>query len=821
MTQAAPVATWQPDWPGLESTADSLIASSPLAARIATVSPEGGHITIALQANLSDVLAHAGGPLSGPLVVAVDTLNVASGETVIDAPAVSIVARSIVVDGDEGTLLLRSDESDLEGIQVTTSSITGTLDVGFENADGTMVLDGGGALALDAAVVPQVLTGTAGGAAPTASSAQQSVADTLHEPWAVVALGLSAAIGATLVDQGTGDASALADAMLRWAVAGSSALLGQHQKFPSVDYDEVASIQTSAVGLLAFTQAQASGATYVPALSSSIYSQQIDDLLAVAAIYDSKLTDLQDTKNIDAMLASFAKTLGDTYATAETPLVNALERLAKEAGSVEEQLLNASVQLQEVSATLPGLRDALVDAIKQQFQHELVKAALDTFSTVLTLYLGAAGAILGNPEALAGNAEAEITAAIDVAQKLIEAGQGLGNAINAGAGSAALPPTPDTSAGTELGAQYLTGSLASFGTAMALLWDVVALAASEKPLNLSPDLVKAVDKIPDLSHFSVGGLDPTTYWHATVVQTQAAVKPNQDLQEATDYLAAIELAATYGSAVGDLQMKLLELYTQGMAAFDQLQATYKAEASWAALKSSLTSEGDQVAAAAGLLKRGYLNVVRSLVLSVANYRAAFLYQWLQPAPVEVDVSMDLVSLRQQASNSVTGLEEVLAGTASGAVHPRQNFGLVKLRISQDSLFKEVDGKGQAQFTIDMSILAAQLAGDTAVYLTAATFVLQGGSQPEEVELQIATSGHYRNRVGTTDFRFVSRSVSMMNNYRPDDLPKFVTPWKPADAASYLAPTPYTNWTLTVDEGDWQHATAIDITLSGVLLQNPT
>ena len=98
---------------------------------------------------------------------------------------------------------------------------------------------------------------------------------------------------------------------------------------------------------------------------------------------------------------------------------------------------------------------------------------------------------------------------------------------------AALPPTPQNSAATAQGAQYLAGSLASFGSAVALLWAVVAQVASSQPLNLSPDLASTVGKLPDLSGFSVGGLDPVTYWNAVVVQTTAAVKPYEDLAAAT------------------------------------------------------------------------------------------------------------------------------------------------------------------------------------------------------------------------------------------------------------------------------------------------
>ena len=66
--------------------------------------------------------------------------------------------------------------------------------------------------------------------------------------------------------------------------------------------------------------------------------------------------------------------------------------------------------------------------------------------------------------------------------------------------------------------------------------------------------------------------------------------------------------------------------------------------------------------------------VRSLVLAVENYRAAFLYQWLQPADVQADVSMDLVALKQAATDSITGLNQVLAGTPAVGGEPPAALG---------------------------------------------------------------------------------------------------------------------------------------------------
>jgi hypothetical protein len=62
-----------------------------------------------------------------------------------------------------------------------------------------------------------------------------------------------------------------------------------------------------------------------------------------------------------------------------------------------------------------------------------------------------------------------------------------------------------------------------------------------------------------------------------------------------------------------------------------------------------------------------------------------------------------------------------------------------------------------------AVLAQQLNRNTALFLSAATFELEGETQSQEVELQIATSGHYTNQPGQNVFRFVSQPVSTTND----------------------------------------------------------
>ncbi len=138
------------------------------------------------------------------------------------------------------------------------------------------------------------------------------------------------------------------------------------------------------------------------------------------------------------------------------------------------------------------------------------------------------------------------------------------------------------------------------------------------------------------------------------------------------------------------------------------------------------------------------------------------------------------------------------------------------------LFIEADGAGVAGWSISAAdpALASQLGGNTAIYLGEVRFVLEGATQSSEVELQVATSGRYESMLGGNGLRFVSQAVSMNNFYVPGNPPRFISSWKFADPAAYMMPTPYTNWTLTVRQGNWQGATAITMTLSGKFLQNP-
>ena len=94
---------WQPDWKTLETTAR--VADRLRSTRRADHhgDPGRGMVSIALRAKRWPTWSARRypkpTPLSGPLVIAVDTLEIAAGDTVIAAPGVDIKAQAVVIDG--------------------------------------------------------------------------------------------------------------------------------------------------------------------------------------------------------------------------------------------------------------------------------------------------------------------------------------------------------------------------------------------------------------------------------------------------------------------------------------------------------------------------------------------------------------------------------------------------------------------------------------------------------------------------------------------------------------------------------------------------
>ena len=798
----------QPDWTALNRIGAAFLASAPLSTTVANVTPPNMQVHIAVRAELADVLRTAGDGASAGLIIAVDTLVVPSGTTTIPG-VLTVVARSVQVSGSDPAVLAVADA------QLLIAEVRGSLEVA------------GAVVTAQTAGVPEVVTVADGTAVAQADS--MSIADVMHSPWSVLQAELAFAAASYLNELGDATSASSAMRMMRFTTATLGALTKERASFSDLDIDEVASLQSAASALLVRSTTNASGDRYVPVLSADLYNEQIKALLSVADVYETKIAALRSQENHDQLLAAFATTLSDVQRTSEAPLVNTLERLANQVGQVQTELGNAAARLDAQQKRLEPLQEAFQAAVEEKFQDELLEMALEILFSLAKLYIGAAALILDNPEILEKTVTKQLAKAAELVEKLIEGGEGVISAA-IGDGSAALADVPSQAGAAKAadGAEAMMGSVVDFGTASAILWSVVnaAIAGGGNDIDFDPKVAAVIDKVPNLNGLSVGGLDPVAYWDSTVVYVQSAVKPYQTgstADAANAYLEAMELTATYGRSVGDLTSTLLDLYNQGVAAYDRLRAIHLAEQQWQQLDNALETDEAKAEAAIGMLERGYGAVKRDLVLAVGNFRSAFRYQWLQESSIEIDVSMSFPELAKAANNSMGSLLDVLDGNGDGTVRPRQEFSKIGYTVTptgDQPLFSEVDGKGMARLVLPLTDtdLAEQVNDNTAIYLTEATFELVGVDASTEIELEISTSGHYENQLNGQPFRFVTQGVSMTSDYIGTP-PRFITTWKFADEAAYLKPSPYTQWVLRVDQGDWRQASAIQMTVSGIFIQN--
>lgn len=812
--------SWTPPWSQLNAIAAHYLASSPLKASIAAATSPDTRVVTGLKLDLADVVASSGAP--GTLVVAADTLVIPADALSLQSRGVMLIARSVKVrKRGKAQLTLQGD------LQLVTAGIDGTLSVAYQPAkDGPV----GAAVELSLARsgTPNVLT-VVSGAPSTAETAPAVVADVMHSPWSLMALELSSAIAAVLIDLGAPGALKLSAAMSAWVSTCCRALLDQRDAYQSsVDYKDVTSQHATALAQQSFTEASAAGATYVPVLSAKSYQSSVSMLMEIAERYDKRIAALKRQKANGKWLDRFAGTLGEVQGLATEPLIATLRSQISEAAQVETLLGNAQVQLKQACETLKPLYEELREEIEEDFQRNLLVTAFKVLFTLAELFTGAAAAIV---EGAAGGTEA-LKSALEVAEQLVKAGEEFMElAIEQRLEALKELPSDTASKAVEEGGQLLVGSVYNFAKASNSLWSLVKTALAQNPprVERSDEYVKLIAALPDLSGFGTGGLHPTTYWNSVVVKTVGSVSSYQDLPAATAYVTAVKLAATYGSAVGDHMMTLLDLYSRALSTYARLVEVSEARARWDRLQADIADQDQRFDAALGLVTRGYINVKRELCMAVSRYRAAFFYQWLQPSSIAVDVTMRYGDLQLQMKNALDSLQGALIGPDTGVLKPRQDFDNVTYVVRAPgggSLFTEVDGKGQARWTIslDDTALSGQLGGKTALYISEANFLLVGGKQPDQVHLTVATSDTFLNRHGKSDYRFESIPMSMDTSYKPGSSgrqPTVVMSWRPTDKSAFMVPTPYTEWTLTVNEGDWRNVTEITMTLRGVCLQQPT
>jgi hypothetical protein len=263
----------------------------------------------------------------------------------------------------------------------------------------------------------------------------------------------------------------------------------------------------------------------------------------------------------------------------------------------------------------------------------------------------------------------------------------------------------------------------------------------------------------------------------------------------------------------------------------QLKAAKDVEKRWADAQAASITEQERLAALKALVLGRMQAIKRSLYVAWTYYAASYFYLNFTNPPRVLHLDMNAAEL----GDAMVGVADWVAratGNASDGVHVQlpNNAASVDLLydIVKDNdtpvtgdaalLYKAADGSWQLNFTLPYPSkqLAGVLSGngEAAVWITEAAFYLQGATPNSKGNLlaTIETSGTYQNAAGTSSAHtFVTKGFS--GNYAYTVASENVySPWK-IDAAVYMTPTPYTQWTMKMDDGNGDPSTATQLKVS--------
>ena len=778
-------------------------AAQPFTALATTTDPVSGLVDVTfcgLETQLSAVLK--GVPAGGAHSVAVfaDTL-------VVDVPSLAtagliLMVRNIDVTALKGQpLALVPPANGVAVAQCLVGTTTG----------GTFALDivGQSSGTVTPSVNAQTLavnlyqTTNASPLVPLPSGSGASLRDLVSRSWALNSFQSEYAAAATLMDDGSTDALALAQAMLAWMVT-CAASLAANQQLPS-DYSQ---LYNQAAALLV-TLNVAPGATFVPILSGSYYSQHMSDVITVIRDYEANMNTLNTQSDIAQAIATVSATLSDVAGDEVTPLQVQLTGISTNTKSLFNDILDLrakfALQVQRASTAFLVLGDeiARADIIKQ------LNAELGLAMSVISLGFNAAKAYEGDASALK-----------DAIKDGVESIQNLVETIEAGEGS----DSGDDLSGPAVDLLNSQATMMQTVLAGRLLWQQ---AMDGQSGGVLPTSLSAVT------------LDPTTDWDNYVAAAEAEITSvTRDLSgsaaaAADTYLASVKILAGYGKAIGGKFVAYVGQLVQATVVMAQIKAAQDVETRWQATQSAATSDQQKLAALKALVQGRMDAMKRSLYVAWTYYAASYFYLTFTAPPHAIHMDMDAAALEA----ALVGVSDWVARAVGDApdgqhvqlpssqAHIELDFAVLPTGASlQGGDAALLDGSATAGWTLTFVVPLGteQLDGvlpnngRCAIWISQAAFFLDGVTPNSKgnVIATVATSGTYQNGVQPSQpYTFVTNGLTGNYAYHCPDNTVY-SPWV-IDTQVYMTPTPYTQWTIVLppNSGDPSTATRLRVQLT--------
>ncbi|HEX4629599.1 MAG TPA: hypothetical protein VH188_01415, partial [Chthoniobacterales bacterium] len=741
-----------------------------------------------LETNLSDVLkaAPAGGAHSVAIFADTLVLDVAA----ITTSGLLIVARILDVSGLNGQALVVTPGADGQVLaQIAAGGVTGgsfTLAVAGQESAAVTPPAGTSPLTATAYVASK---GT--GFTTVASTGDYTLEGLIASAWMINSLQATFSAAAWLMDDSAADLSTVAQAMLAWVV-GCTAILATNNNLPS-DYSQ---LYNQAAALL-LTLNVAPGATFVPILSATYYSQHMSDVITVIRDYEANAATLDTRQDVAQAIATVSATLQSVADVETAPLKVQLDGITANTTSLYSDItdLRSKFTLQTQAAHTAFL--VMSDEIATDNIRRQLAAELDLLTNVVVGGFDAA-------QADQGDVGGAVQSGVDAIKDLIAA-------INANAGT-----------GDDLSTQatdLLTTQMAMMQTVLnaRLLYQQ---ALENESGGVLPVSLSAIT------------LDPVTDWDNYIAAAEAEISGVQrglgdDAQAAADsYLASLKILAGYGKAIGGKFVAYVAQLVQATVVMAQIEAAKDVEQRWADAQAHANSDAEKLAALKALIQGRLQAMKRSLYVAWTYYAASYFYLNFQSPPRALHLSMNAAELE----SALVGVSDWVAqaiGNAPDGQHVQLpnndaeielDFAILQpnttVVITGDAaqLSKAKNGDWSLTFTVPLG--TSQLEGvlpnngKCAVWISQAAFFLDGVTPNSKgnVIASVSTSGTYQNGIGgSSSYTFVTKGLTGDYAYHSPDNTIY-SPWK-INTAVYMTPTPYTQWSITLASGSGDPTTA--------------
>jgi hypothetical protein len=611
-----------------------------------------------------------------------------------------------------------------------------------------------------------------------------------------------------------------AKSMLEWVVACTRAL-GDAGALVG-DFAELAA---QAAALLVSLNV-ASGACYVPLLSSDYYRSDINRLLGVLSRYESNLQTLDVRQDIQGAVDRVSGTLADVSGDEKLPAQAELDNITANVDALARDIgaLRLQFQLQNYDADTKFvlMQAAIESAQVKQFLVACVgvvvnvaKAAVAAGAAIGTggaSEAGAAGAGAAGGGAAGGGKGGGKEGGGDILGSLFEAGKLGYEAIDKITTDYSSEPLPAEARKLIAAQEQLMVAVDT----SARLW---AAARAGSALAALPDSLAAVSIDPSLAwdNYMVAADRTLTNLKRLIGSSGAGSGAAQDA--ATDYLASLKILAQYGKAIAAKFVAYSGQLSRATIVQAQIAAADSIEKRWQVLQKHAQSDEEKLAGLKGLIVSRADAVKRSAYVAWTNYRNAFFYLNFTEPPTHVALEMNAAQLSDAFASVAAWTERLLGETDSGdrVRLPNEDVKLsIPFTVVKQNGESAENGASTAllvpaqaghpaiiSLTFDLSDprLVGRLPkrGDVAIWVKEASFFVDGVKPNAQgnVIMNVATSGSYQNGFGAAQsFTFVTKGFESYFGYAATDR-KPTMEWR-VDTNVYMTPTPFTQWTMTFD-----------------------